>query len=319
MPVLILKFLARMVCRCLILLLLASSVVVRGQPVSAAGTNAASELVAWAGRTEYCAVNTTNWQPAHLHLALSPGDRLRTFDDSRATLQLSDRSVIRIGPNTMLEIQPPSAPARRRFRLHRGWLFFLDREKPADVEFQTPLATGAIRGTEFALEVAENDAATRLALFDGAVDLKTPNGTTSLTNGQEALLLSAQPARISAVLPAVNLIQWAFYYPGVLNPEEIHFSDSERTALAESLADWRDGDLLAAIKTAPPEMATRSEACRLYFAGLKLAVGDVAKAEELISSIGDDAIPLREVMAAVKFQDLSSLRLPVDSSSWLAR
>ncbi len=77
------------------------------------------------------------------------------------------------GRNTLLEIQPATRPARHRFGLKHGALFFFDREQPADVEFETPLATGAIRGTEFFLAAADDDSTTQLAMLDGAVELKT--------------------------------------------------------------------------------------------------------------------------------------------------
>jgi hypothetical protein len=272
----------------------------RAAPLENPSTNFSSVLVGFAGKVEVTAVNTNDWQAARTNQVLLPGDRLRTAADSRATLQLSDRSVIRVGADTILEIQPPTPPAQHRFGLKRGALFFLDREQPADIEFETPLTTGAIRGTEFLLTVADADAATHLALLDGAVELKTSGGPLSLTNGQEIILSPSSPAKISAVLPVANLIQWSFYYPGVMNPDEIPFSENEKSALATSLAAYRDGDLLHALAAASAELATQSEATRIYFAQLKLAVGQVSDAENLIANIGDSAAPLRELIAAVR-------------------
>ena len=292
---------------------------VHAAPPENSATNFSSVLVGFAGNVETTAATTNDWQPARTNQTLLPGDRLRTAADSRATLQLSDRSVIRVGADTILEIQPPSPPARHRFGLQRGALFFLDREQPADVEFETPLTTGAIRGTEFLLTVADTDAATRLALLDGAVELKSSNERLSLTNGQEIFLTPSQPAKISAVLPAANLMQWSFYYPGVMNPEEIPFSETEKSALATSLAAYREGDLLRSRAAAPAEIATQSEATRIYFAQLKLAVGQVTAAENLVASIGESAAPLRELIAAVKFQPLAPLSNPAGGSGWLAR
>ena len=109
----------------------------RAGPSLSANTNFASRLVEYAGKVEITIASTNDWQPARLSQWLYPGDRLRTAADSRATLQLSDRSVIRVSESTILEIQPPAPPARHRFGLKRGALFFLDREQPADIEFET--------------------------------------------------------------------------------------------------------------------------------------------------------------------------------------
>jgi len=293
--------------------------IARAEPSAPADPNRASQLVEFAGTVEVTAANTNDWQPARLKQFLLPGDRLRTTADSRATLQLSDRSIIRVSESTILEIQPPTQPARHRFGLKRGALFFLDRERPADIEFETPLATGAIRGTEFSLAVAEADAATRLALFDGAVELATASGPLRLGSGQQALVQPGQPPQLIAALPAVNLIQWCFYYPAVLNPDEIPFTDSEKTALAKSLSAYASGDLLQALAEAPEELASQSAATRTYFAALKLAVGRVEDAETLVAPAGEPAEPLRELIAAVKFKTISPLADPTNSSGWLAR
>jgi predicted Zn-dependent protease len=293
--------------------------IARAEPPAPADTNRVSQLFEFAGTVEITVAYTNDWRPARLKQFLHPGDRLRTAADSRATLQLSDRSVIRVSESTILEIQPPTQPARHRFGLKRGALFFLDRERPADVEFETPLATGAIRGTEFLLAVAEADAATRLALLDGAVNLQTAAGQLQLTSGQQALVNPGQPPQLVAALPAVNLIQWCFYYPAVLNPDEIAFAAAEKSALAKSLSAYTGGDLLQALAEAPDALVAQSDATRIYFAALKLAVGQVAEAETLIAPVGESANPLRELIAAVKFQAIPLPREPANSSGWLAR
>ena len=290
----------------------------RAQTSSGTNTPSASRLVGFAGKVDVTIAGTNDWRAAATNQWLRPGDRLRTGSDSRATLQLSDRSTIRINQLTVIEIGQPTPPARHRFGLKHGGLFFLDREKPADVEFETPLTSGAIRGTEFVLTVSENDQATFLAMLDGAVELTTTTGQLSLTNGQQVLVRPNQPAQITAVLPAVNLIQWSFYYPAVMNLADISFSSDETNALQKSLAAYDAGDLLRALSEAPAEMAMHSTGTRVYFAALKLAVGQVEEAEELLAPTGPSGAPVRELIAAVRFQSRPVLTAPTNSSEWLA-
>ena len=293
----------------------------RGQAPTPAAPDFTSQLVEFAGNVEVTPAATNDWRAARTNQFLHPGDRLRTATDSRATLRLSDRSVVRINQSTVLEIQPPTQPARRRFNLLRGALYFLNREQPAAVEFETPLATGAIRGTEFLLTVAETDNTTLLALLDGAVELHAASEKLDLVSGQQVLLQNGQPARLTAVLPVANLIQWCFYYPGVLNPADIPFSDAEKSALAKSLGAYASGDLLAALSEAPESLSADSDATRLYFAGLKLSVGQVNAAESLLTPLAQASLAnaLREIIAAVKFQELPPPGTPTTGSEWLAR
>src|SRR5207249_6885959 len=110
------------------------------------------------------------WQPAKPGEALHIGDKLRTEKNSRATVRLADRSVLRINELTTFEFLPPQQKDRKPLLdLKSGSLYFFSREKPLDCEFRTPTAAGAIRGTEFLL-AAGVDGETRLALLDGAVD-----------------------------------------------------------------------------------------------------------------------------------------------------
>jgi Flp pilus assembly protein TadD len=282
-------------------------------------TPAATRLVEFAGKVEVTVAATNDWRLAVTNQVLNPGDRLRTDRDSRATLQLSDRSTIRVNQLTTVEIRPPTSPARHRFGLRRGALFFLDREKPADVEFETPLTTGAIRGTEFFLSVAETNQATFLAMLEGAVELSTSQEQLKLTNGQQVFVDATGPAQVKAVLPAVNLIQWSFYYPAVVNVGDLSFTADETNALAKSLAAYRGGDLLRALADPPVQMATNSPSARVYFAALKLAVGQVDDAEHWLAGAGSTGQPVRELIAAVRFQEISSLSTPTNSSEWLAR
>lgn len=286
-------------------------------------TNLVSEIVEAAGIVEVAVAGQNDWKPARARQQLHPGDRVRTQADSRAALRLSDRSVIRLNQRTVVEIQAPGlSQARRRFRLWGGSMFFFNREKPADVEFQTPIVTGAIRGTEFLLAIVEPPPATLVGLIDGEVELRSAETTLVLTNGQQAVLQPGQPTAVRAVLPIASLVQWSFYYPGILNPSELPFDPNEERDLAESLANYRAGDLLAARRVAPRSLATNSASTRAYFAALELAVGQVSTANELLQPLPENSSfkrALKDVIAAVAYQRLANGETPATSSGWLAR
>src|ERR1051325_10352261 len=101
--------------------------------------------------------DSTVWQPAKPGQAFRLGDKLRTEKESRATVRLADLSVLRINELTTFELLPPHEKDRKPLLdLKSGSLYFFSREKPADIQFHTPTAAGAIRGTEFLLAVNEN-------------------------------------------------------------------------------------------------------------------------------------------------------------------
>ena len=128
---------------------------------------------------------STAWAVAEADTVLQVGDRLRTALRSRATLRWSESSVVRVDQLTSMEIQPPAKPTDKpQLDLKSGAAYLFSREKPTEVQFRTPVASGAIRGHQFNLAVAE-DGRTVLSLLDGEVDLVNDHGSASLGGGEQ--------------------------------------------------------------------------------------------------------------------------------------
>lgn len=265
--------------------------------------NAASQLLSAEGLVELSRSDTTNWITAEKNQELLPGDRLRTGRRSRATVRLADLSVFRVNELSTFSILAPTATAKKPILdLKSGSAYFFSREKPTDVGFRTPVMAGAIRGTEFNLLVAANDGATRLTLVDGQVELGNEQGRLAMNSGEQAVISPGQAPTKTAVIDARNVIQWCLYYPAVLDPDELAFSTAEQNDLAASLQAYRSGDLLAALATIR-DRNPDSEAARIYFAALNLAVGQTDQARALLKDVpaaSPQASALQQMMAAVQ-------------------
>jgi hypothetical protein len=138
----------------------------------------------------------------------------------------------------------------------------------------------------------------------------------------------AAPVR-TANLDAINVIQWCLYYPRILNLHELPLKDEDRRALAESLESWQQGDLLAALSKYPAGREPASDAEKIYFCGLLLAIGQVAEAETRLnglSAAARDDVLLAELAGALhKLINAVQLKPPPEpamsvslASSWLA-
>src|SRR5260221_8820194 len=149
-------------------------------PAAEVSSPAACVLVEKEGKVEVARKGTMTWSAVQVNDTLQPGDRLRTGSRSRATLRWAELSVVRVNELTSMEIRPPAKPTDKpQLDLQSGATYFFSREKPTEVQFHTPAASGAIRGTEFNLAVPE-DGRTGLALLYGAVDMSNPQGPTAL-------------------------------------------------------------------------------------------------------------------------------------------
>ena len=277
-------------------------------------------LLTTEGKVEVARKGTTQWSPAQTNQVLQIGDRLRTGLRSRATLRWSESSVVRVDQLTSLEIQPPAGTTgKSQLDLKSGATYFFSRERPAEIQFRTPVASGAIRGTEFNLAVAE-DGRSVLSLLDGEVDLVNAQGSVTLKSGEQGTVTPGSAPEKTALIDAMKVIQWVLYYPAVIDPNEIGLSTQERETFSESLKAYRSGDLLLAVSKYPENREPASDAERVLQAALLLAVGRVEKAEASLKNTESPlATAIREVIATVKNQQPQNLGEPTTASEWLAR
>ncbi len=270
----------------------------------------------------------SGWTKAHANEPLHFGDRLRTYQHSRATVRLSDQTVLRLNELTTLTLQPPvTAGAQSMLDMRAGSVYFLDRDKPTQQEFRTPLTSGAIRGTEFNLAVAD-DGRTVLTLIDGQVGLSNKLGELEMSSGEQGIVEAGQPPVKSPMLSAINIIQWCLYYPGVLDADELELSRGEQQTLNDSLSAYRSGDLLEAMAKYPAGEMSGSDSVQVYHAATLLAVGQVGQAEGLLTRLpsgggnqnreGKLATALLEMIAAVKNQSGPRVTSPKLATEWLA-
>ncbi|MEI9865400.1 MAG: FecR domain-containing protein [Limisphaerales bacterium] len=262
-----------------------------------------SLLLTAEGKVEAAVAGSTDWLTAQTNQVLKVGDRLRTGLRSRATVRLSNLTVLRVNALTTLQIQPPSDPGKQSaLDLKSGAAYFFSRERPTEMEFRTPLASGAIRGTEFNLAVAD-DGQTVVTLIDGEVALTNSNGGVNLVSGEQGTVEPGKAPMKTASINALNIIQWCLYYPAVLNLDELNLTN---TSLEASFTAYRSGDLLAALANYPANHTAVSDSEKIYFAQLLLSVGQVDEAQTQLGSLQSPlADALREVVAAVKFQSFS--------------
>ncbi len=281
-----------------------------------ADTQDRSVLIAKKNQVDSAAVAAARvWAPADIGFQLAIHDRLRTGDLSQASVRLTNLSVLQIDELTTIEILAPRGPAAEKpaLDLKAGQIYFFSRDKPREIELQTPVATGALRGTEFNLMVGTNGR-TVLTMLDGEVELRNAFGRVIVTSGEQGLVEPGRAPTKTAAIYAINIIQWCLYYPGLLDADTLHLD----SALGASLAAYREGDLLRALKLYPRGRSPSSADERSYRASLLLAVGRVPDAENLIEGESPNGESLRHLIAAVKFQEHQTKAGPFSAAEWMA-
>jgi tetratricopeptide (TPR) repeat protein len=288
-------------------------------------------VVSIEGKVEVSLAGTDVWKPAQVNQVLGLGDRLRAGENSRALVRCGwSQFGYRLDAGTLIEINPPAPEKKSKstLNLEQGASYFFGRGKSQEIDLRTRTATGAIRGTEFNVEVTE-DGRTILTMIEGEVILGNELGQITLTNGEQGMVMAGQMPTKTAVIHVMNIIQWALYYPAVLDVAELGLIPDEKTLLTDSLAAYEQGNVLQALAKYPaqrnraagvPPMISPQES--VYHAALLLAVGQVGKAEKILASQpGSPALStaLRQMVASVKLQTFDRTGMPQTGSAWLAQ
>ncbi len=293
-----------------------------------AGGAATNEIriVELQGTAEIAPGGATIWAPAQTGQILHPFDRLHTGANSRIAFLWSDRSVVSFGALTEVEVLPPdSFDAQCGLHLFRGILSFFHRDEPGRIRVITRGAIAGVEGTEFVL--ADDAWRSTMSVIDGKVRFGNEQAALLLTNGQQAVVEPGKVPVRTAGFIANNVLQWCFYYPAVIDPNDLPFTPEEQKILGESLRAYRAGDLPVALAQYPVGRQPGSDAERVYYAGLLLGVGQVEPAETVLASLSVTnassrpqriALSLRRLIAAVKRQPAPAAVRPQLAAEFLA-
>jgi len=287
-------------------------------------------IIGLQGNAEIMPAGATTWVLTTTNQPLHSSDRLRTGSSSRVSLLWSDQSVVTFGALTEIEIQPPQdRDALPGLHVMKGILSFFHRDRPGRIRVITRGAVAGIEGTEFVLAVhsPNGQERTTLSVIDGRVQFSNDQGALTLTNSEQAVAEPGKAPARTARFIVNNILQWCFYYPAVLDLEELRLSADEEQALNESLTAYRAGDLLQAIAKYPAARQPASDAEQLYHAALLLSVGQAEQTEAALAALRSSsrselierlALSLRTLIAAVQRQPNPSTLNPQLSTELLA-
>lgn len=112
-------------------------------------------------------------------LPIFEGDVLRTEDSSQAMIEFTNGIQVALNENTMFTILSRWEKDKgftRVLRLARGEVWVDTQGGPKPLEIETPVATAAVKGTEFDLAVSPDGQST-LTVISGIVEFGTAFGT----------------------------------------------------------------------------------------------------------------------------------------------
>ncbi len=226
---------------------------------------------------------TATWAAATDAQSLTISDRIRTRQKSRATVKLTDLYTMRMEQFTTIEISPKLVSGGKpQLDISGGAAFIFSREEGGEIGIKTPAANGALKGTQLFVQVSGGRSF--FQVIEGSVEMGNAQGRVLLKAGEAGEAAPGRAPKKTASISAKNILQWALYYPAVIDPSELGMGAAEERAVAASLAAYREGNLLGALETYP-NRAPGNAGGRLYKAGVLLAVGRVDEAGAALRSV----------------------------------
>ncbi len=224
-------------------------------------------------------VGDSRFESTQAGTEISLGDKLKTGENSRATIKLPNGGYLRIAKNTIFQIKDDTVNGL--FSLQAGNLYFFGREDKHSPSIETPHVTTAIRGTEFTASVHEGS--TEISVLDGAVLCKNVYGEIIAQKGEVVKADSQNKPVKSLLLHPKNAVQWTIYSPSILSGSSLKnfFPESnESEELAYDLIS--KGDYEQALLLLAPD----SLKFKIASAFVLESKGDTEKASIILSDKG---------------------------------
>ncbi len=127
------------------------------------------------GQVKKKQITQEEWQNAAKDTTIMGGDRVRTFQRSRAELELLDLDVIRMAPETIIDIvklyeETKQKTKETQISVQQGdiWANINKKKTNTKIEIAAPVAVAAITGTVLRMGV-DPDSTTELKVYNGEV------------------------------------------------------------------------------------------------------------------------------------------------------
>jgi len=131
-------------------------------------------LIGTAGDVQIQHKESDTWQNAKLFCSVFNADKIKTASESRCEVTLEDKSVIRIGENTLFSFIETSIDRYKKnvkSELKKGKIWLNINNLPnndEDFRIKTPTAVCAVRGTIYRID---SDSSTKCLVYDGKVEV----------------------------------------------------------------------------------------------------------------------------------------------------
>ncbi len=165
------------------------------------------------------------WREAAEGQSLFVGGGVKTGDEARARLDISDGAILRLAANseftlTDLTAAPTDAVTRLKLAAGKLWVALTGTAEEGVLEIETPIGVATVRGSYMSVEFAEDTGQAVVTCLEGECRLSGTTGqATDLNDDQQAEIAGAgQDPSPAQPMEAAQYADWARNFPGAPAP-----------------------------------------------------------------------------------------------------
>ena len=162
------------------------------------------------GRAQVRQSSQGNFMNATIGYELLPNGQVKTLKLSKVLMELSDQSIIRLGPNSLLtyEGKEPnnSTGFLTQLKLDTGKLWVV--LKSGSLEVETPSGVASVSGSYMSITVDPDTNTVYVTCLEGNCSLENDLGTVYLVAGQTASITNASTPPIIGYMTDVEVAEW---------------------------------------------------------------------------------------------------------------
>ncbi|MXS83728.1 TonB-dependent receptor [Nitrosomonas oligotropha] len=174
-----------------------------------------ARVVSMQGTIEIRRAQENIWQQAGMEVVLCAGDMIRARSHSRAALRLSNNSMLRLDQKTSITFPVvQEEKGASLLDLFEGAIHIITRT-PKPFKIRTPFVNASVEGTEFLVGLKEDNA--EVVVYEGKVSVSNELGSLLLHDHEAAITHKGQAPRKEIIIRPADAVQWALYYPVILD------------------------------------------------------------------------------------------------------
>jgi hypothetical protein len=204
-------------------------------------------------------------QPASVGMQVFSQDKIVTKPDARARVQMRDRNILNISPNSSITLEKYVAGGSAEIKVDSGKLRSSVQKNSYDgknrsFSVKTPTAVAGVRGTDFLTSFDPNTQQSQVVTFSGAVAVAAldPSGSDARNpagQGPGGSVVIVGPSQATTVVPGAPPSQ-----PVTIDTRDLNSLENE--SKADSVSSARSSERTAqaqASSNVPPEPSETNE------------------------------------------------------------